>query len=126
VIAARKTPSPVHSNPDALFTPPVIFLKYRLVFFWRTRPMGVIMRLFTFPLSSAGYALQISLKTILQALLSLFVLFLGYECMVEAFHMLNQPSDRAVYMGTAILAALCILVPIVLWQLWRKKHGHLW
>jgi hypothetical protein len=61
-------------------------------------------------------------KTIIQILVSIFVLIIGYECMVEAFHMLNEPSDRAVYMGMAILALLCILLPTVLWQLWRKRR----
>jgi hypothetical protein len=61
-------------------------------------------------------------KTIVKILLSLFSLIIGYECMVEAFHMLNEPSDRAVYMGMAILALLCILLPMVLWQLWRKRR----
>jgi hypothetical protein len=42
--------------------------------------------------------------------------------MVEAFHMLNEPSDRAVYTGMAVLALLCILLPLVLWQLWRKRY----
>lgn len=62
------------------------------------------------------------MKTIIQILVSIFVLIIGYECMVEAFHMLNEPSDRAVYMGMAILALLCILLPTVLWQLWRKRR----
>jgi hypothetical protein len=61
-------------------------------------------------------------KTIVKILLSLFSLIIGYECMVEAFHMLNEPSDRAVYMGMAILVLLCILLPTVLWQLWRKRR----
>jgi hypothetical protein len=42
--------------------------------------------------------------------------------MVKAFHLLNEPSDRAVYVGMAILALLCILLPAVLWQLWRKRR----
>ncbi len=62
------------------------------------------------------------MKTIVKILLSLFSLIIGYECMVEAFHMLNEPSDRAVYMGMAILVLLCILLPTVLWQLWRKRR----
>ena len=62
------------------------------------------------------------MKTIFRVLLSLFSLIVGYECMVEAFHMLNEPSDRAVYTGMAVLALLCILLPLVLWQLWRKRH----
>ena len=62
------------------------------------------------------------MKTTFRVLLSVFVLIIGYECMVEAFHMLNEPSDRAVYMGMAILVLLCILLPTILWQLWRKKR----
>jgi len=59
-------------------------------------------------------------KTIIQILLSSFVLILGYECMVEAFHLLNEPSDRAVFTGMAILVLLCIFSPVVLWRLWRR------
>ena len=62
------------------------------------------------------------MKTIIQILVSIFVLIIGYECMVEAFHMLNEPSDRAVYMGMAILALLCTFLPLLLWQLWRKNR----
>jgi hypothetical protein len=50
------------------------------------------------------------------------VVLSGYECMVEAFHLLNEPNDRAVYTGMAILAMLFLLVPIALWRLWRKIH----
>jgi hypothetical protein len=62
------------------------------------------------------------LKTILQILLSLFVLIVGYDCMVEAFHLLNEPSDRAVYKGMAILALLFIFLPLVLLKLWRRSY----
>jgi hypothetical protein len=61
-------------------------------------------------------------KTILQILLSLFVLIVGYECMVDAFHLLNEPSDRAVYKGMAILALLFIFLPLVLLKLWRRSY----
>lgn len=59
------------------------------------------------------------MKTIFQILLSSFVLIFGYELMVEAFHLLNEPSDRAVFTGMAILVLLCIFSPVVLWRLWR-------
>jgi divalent metal cation (Fe/Co/Zn/Cd) transporter len=70
----------------------------------------------------AGKSGHVLVKTTFQVVLSLFILIVGYECMVEAFHMLNQPSDRAVYMGMAILGLLCVLVPMVLWQVWRKRR----
>jgi hypothetical protein len=40
--------------------------------------------------------------------------------MVEAFHLLNEPSDRAVFTGMAILVLLVVFSPVVLWRLWRK------
>jgi divalent metal cation (Fe/Co/Zn/Cd) transporter len=60
------------------------------------------------------------MKTIFRVLLSLLILFVGYEWMVEAFDRLNQPSDRAVYIGVAMLALLGVTLPVGLWRLWRK------
>lgn len=62
------------------------------------------------------------MKTIFRVLLSLFLLVFGFEGMVKAFHLLNEPSDQALYMGMAILALLGILLPAALWQLWRNRH----
>ena len=53
-------------------------------------------------------------------LLTLFVAGLGYEIMVQAFHLLNLPSDRAVFQGMAILALLVILSPGIVWRIWRN------
>lgn len=64
------------------------------------------------------------MKTIFRVLLSLFLLVFGFEGMVEAFHLLNEPSDRAVYTGLAILALLGTFLPAALWQLWRNRHVH--
>jgi hypothetical protein len=52
----------------------------------------------------------------------MIVLFAGYECMVEAFRLLNEPSDRAVYQGLAILALLFLLIPVALYRLWRSRY----
>ena len=65
------------------------------------------------------------MKTIVRIQLSLLVLILGYKCMVNAFHLLNEPSDRAVYAGMAILVLLCVGLPVVLWQFWRQDHDYL-
>jgi hypothetical protein len=61
-------------------------------------------------------------NTVFRILITLFVAFLGYEIMVQAFHLLNLPSDRAVFQGMAILALLVILLPVILWRLWRNKQ----
>jgi hypothetical protein len=60
-------------------------------------------------------------NTILKILLTLLVAFLGYEIMVQAFHLLNLPSDRAVFQGMAILALLVIFSPVIFWRLWRNR-----
>ena len=41
--------------------------------------------------------------------------------MVAAFHLLNKPSDRAVYEGMAVLALLCTILPATLFRLWRNS-----
>jgi hypothetical protein len=60
------------------------------------------------------------MKTIFRVLLSLLILIVGYEWMVAAFDRLNQPSDRAVYIGVAMLALLGVSLPVGLWRLWGK------
>ena len=60
------------------------------------------------------------MKTVTYILISSLVLILGYEWMVKSFHLLNQPSDRAVYAGMAMLVLLVVLLPVVLWRLWRR------
>ncbi len=63
-----------------------------------------------------------SVTIVPRILVTLVLLFLGYEGMVSAFHQLNEPSDRSVYAGTALLALLSLLVPCLLWLLWRKRN----
>ncbi len=41
--------------------------------------------------------------------------------MVGAFHLLNLPSDRAVYEGTAMLILLVVLLPFLIVRLWRSS-----
>jgi hypothetical protein len=61
-------------------------------------------------------------NTFFRVSLTIVIAFLAYECMVRAFQLLNEPSDRAVYQGMAILAMLVLLLPVVLWRLWRNSH----
>lgn len=60
------------------------------------------------------------MKTIFRILISILILIVGYEWMVAAFDRLNQPSDRALYMGIAMLVVLGVSLPTGLWRLWRK------
>jgi uncharacterized membrane protein YphA (DoxX/SURF4 family) len=56
---------------------------------------------------------------LLKSLVTIFLLLLGFECMVYAFHLLNRPSDTAVYEGMACLAILFIFLPLAIWRFWR-------
>ena len=60
------------------------------------------------------------MNLILKLLITTFLLILGFECMVYAFHLLNLPSDAAVYKGMACLAALLLFLPFALWRLWQR------
>jgi hypothetical protein len=62
---------------------------------------------------------QARVKTTFRILASLFLLTIGYESMIGAFHLLNLPSDRAVYEGTAVLILLVVFLPLLLVRLWR-------
>jgi hypothetical protein len=35
--------------------------------------------------------------------------------------MMNQPSDRALYEGLAVVLGLLATVPAILWSIWRKQ-----
>ncbi len=56
---------------------------------------------------------------LIKTLLTILILLLGYECMVYAFHLLNRPSDTAVYEGMAALISLFLCLPFALWRFWR-------
>lgn len=61
------------------------------------------------------------MNLLLKLLLTLLILMLGYECMVFALHLLNRPSDSAVYEGTACLVVLFLFLPFALWRFWRRS-----
>lgn len=60
------------------------------------------------------------MNLLLKLLITTSLLLLGFEWMVYAFHLLNRPSDRAVIEGTACLTVLFLILPFVLWRLWRR------
>jgi hypothetical protein len=67
-----------------------------------------------------GRAQVNTLHGVLRILLTILILFAGFQTMVFAFHLLNKPSDRAVYEGMAVLALLCVGLPVLLLRLWRR------
>jgi hypothetical protein len=47
-------------------------------------------------------------------------LLLAYSAMIWGMGMMNQPSDRSLYAGLAIVLGLLALLPGVLWIIWRR------
>ncbi len=45
---------------------------------------------------------------------------MAYGLMVEAFHLMNLPSDRALYGGIAMILGLIVVVPTIIHMVWRK------
>jgi heme/copper-type cytochrome/quinol oxidase subunit 4 len=50
----------------------------------------------------------------------LAVALVAYGVLVRgAFHLLNQPSDRAWYAGIAVILGLVLFVPVIVREIWR-------
>ncbi|HEY6338176.1 MAG TPA: hypothetical protein VIW68_06760 [Candidatus Sulfotelmatobacter sp.] len=45
---------------------------------------------------------------------------IAYGALIQAFHLMNQPSDRGWYGGIALIFGLILLVPVVVRELWRR------
>ena len=40
--------------------------------------------------------------------------------LIQAFHLMNQASDRSLYSGIAVIFGLILLVPVVVREIWRR------
>ena len=49
----------------------------------------------------------------------LAIALIAYGVLIRAFHLMNQPSDRAWYSGIAVILGLLLLVPMIVRALWR-------
>lgn len=56
----------------------------------------------------------------LRVMACLVAAVVAYLALLQAFHLLNQPSDRALYSGLAIIFGLLLLIPIIVREIWRK------
>ena len=50
----------------------------------------------------------------------LAVALAAYGVLLQAFHLMSQPSDRALYAGIAIIFGLLLLVPFIVQAIWRR------
>ncbi len=45
---------------------------------------------------------------------------IAYATLIQAFHLMNQASDRSLYGGIAVIFDLILLVPVVVREIWRR------
>jgi heme/copper-type cytochrome/quinol oxidase subunit 4 len=50
----------------------------------------------------------------------LAIALIAYVVLIQAFHLMSQPSDRALYSGIAIIFALLLSVPALVQAIWRR------
>ncbi len=61
------------------------------------------------------------MNTWIRSALTVAVLLVGYGLMVEAFHLMNLPSNRSFLGGGAIVVGLLLGVPLLLHLTWRRE-----
>jgi quinol-cytochrome oxidoreductase complex cytochrome b subunit len=61
------------------------------------------------------------MNTYTKCVLTGVCLILAYALMVQAFALMNLPSDQSLYTGLAVVLALAAAVPLVLRAIWRRR-----
>jgi len=54
----------------------------------------------------------------LVAVLALAVV--AYGVLIQAFHLMSQPSDRSLYAGIAVIFGLILFFPVIVQTIWRR------
>lgn len=60
------------------------------------------------------------MKTYWKCVFTGICLVAAYPPLVWGLAMMNQPSDRSLYTGVAVVLGLLALVPGALWLIWRR------
>ena len=55
-----------------------------------------------------------------RSVFTLAVLLLALGLLTEAFHLMNQPSDRSLWGGVAMILGLVLAVPMVIHITWSR------
>jgi hypothetical protein len=58
--------------------------------------------------------------TLFRSVFTLAVLLLGFGLLTEAFHLMNQPSDKTLLGGIAMILGLVLAVPMIIHMIWSK------
>ena len=60
------------------------------------------------------------MSALLRSVFTLAVLLLAFGLLTEAFHLMNQPSDRMFLGGIAMILGLILAVPMIVHVIWSK------
>jgi hypothetical protein len=60
------------------------------------------------------------MSTLFRSVFTLAVLFLAFGLLTESFHLMNQPSDRALLGGIAMIFGLILAVPMIIHTIWNR------
>jgi hypothetical protein len=60
------------------------------------------------------------MSTLFRSVFTLAVLLLSFGLLIEAFHLMNLPSDRSLLGGIAMILGLTLAVPMVVHIIWSK------
>ena len=58
----------------------------------------------------------------MRSALTIAVVLVGYSGLLKAFHLMNLPSDRTFYGGSAMVVGLVLGVPLLLHLIWRRER----
>jgi len=61
------------------------------------------------------------MSTLFRSVFTFSVLLLAFGLLTEAFHLMNQPSDRSFIGGIAMILGLILAVPMVVHVIWSKS-----
>ena len=61
------------------------------------------------------------MKTYAKCVFTGISLVAAYPLLVWGLGMMNQPSDRALYAGLAVVLGLLAAVPGAVWLIWRRQ-----
>ena len=61
------------------------------------------------------------MSTLFRSVFTTAVLLLAYGLLIEAFHLMNQPSDHALLGGIAMILGLALAVPMVIHTIWSRE-----
>jgi hypothetical protein len=78
---------------------------------------GKVKHPLTFPKNLAGGAM----KTYARCVLTGLCLVAAYFPLVWGLGMMNQPSDRALCVGLAVVLGVLAVVPGAVWLIWRRQ-----